>query len=228
MILPTIGKMDVVNHFALDHSDQRVLHLQQLIAAERVTVIVQPFALASMARKQTLLMIPIEPAASVNKTEQIRKMNPFLERPERGSLVRQCAQSNRLAIGKNHFQSKHHVGDPTVSSHPVADAALVDHCADDHRRTVGSKVWEHQTALTERMMDRIDTGAALGDHVLHGRIHFENFVHAKHVEQNPALERGTDAHTDAAFGNDGNLVFVGESQNIGDFVIALGLTQSAR
>ena len=147
-------------------------------------------------------------------------MNPFLKWPERGSLIGQRAQSNRLAVGENDFQAKHHVGDPTVSRHTVADTALIDHGANHHRRSISSEVWQHQTMLTERVMNPIDAGAALGDDILHGWIDFENLIHAEHVEQNAALERRADAHADAAFGDDGNFVLVGELKNVGDLVIA--------
>ncbi len=55
------------------------------------------------------------------------------------------------------------------------------------------------------------------------RIHFEDLVHAEHVEQDAAFERRADAHADAALGDDGNLMLVGESQNVGNLVIALGV-----
>ncbi len=69
-------------------------------------------------------------------------------------------------------------------------------------------------------MNSVDARAAFGDHVLQRRIHFEDLVHAEHVEQNSALERRADAHADSAFGDDRNLVLVGEFENLGDFVIA--------
>ncbi len=59
-------------------------------------------------------------------------------------------------------------------------------------------------------MHRVNARAALGDHVLHGRVHFEDFVHAEHVEEQPAFERRADAHADAALGHDGDFVLVGE------------------
>ena len=74
--------------------------------------------------------------------------------------------------------------------------------------------------LAQRVMNRVNAGAALGDHILHGRIDFENFVHAEHVEQNAAFERRADAHADAAFGDDRNFMLVGEFQNLGNLVVA--------
>ena len=58
---------------------------------------------------------------------------------------------------------------------------------------------------------RVHARAALGDHVLQGRIDFEDFVHAEHVEKQATFERRADAHTDAAFGDDRDLVLIGES-----------------
>ena len=63
-------------------------------------------------------------------------------------------------------------------------------------------------------MNGIDAGASFGDDILKGRVDFEDFVHAEHIQKDASLEGRADSHTDAALGNDWNLVLVGEAQNL--------------
>src|SRR6266545_2362457 len=98
-------------------------------------------------------------------------MDPLLKWPELSALICQSAKTNSLAVGENHFQAQHHIGDPAVTGHAITDAAFSN--------------------------DKLLT-----------RIHFEDLVHAEHVEQDAALERRADAHADAAFGDDRDLVLV--------------------
>ena len=46
VVLPAIGEVNVVNHFAFDQLHERILDPVELVAAEGVTVVVQPFSLS--------------------------------------------------------------------------------------------------------------------------------------------------------------------------------------
>ena len=74
----------------------------------------------------------MEPAARV-KHDRADRADESISETDRTSvpLVRQRAQANGLAAGENHLQTEDHVGDPAVARHAVADAAFVDHGADD-------------------------------------------------------------------------------------------------
>ncbi len=150
-------------------------------------------------------------------------MDPLLKWPELSALICQSAKTNSLAVGENHFQAQHHIGDPAVTGHAITDAAFINHCADHHRRAVGAEVGKHEPVLPQGVMNSVDTGAAFSNDKLLTRIHFEDLVHAEHVEQDAALERRADAHADAAFGDDRDLVLVGEFQNFGDGVVPGGI-----
>src|SRR5262245_29731920 len=104
-------------------------------------------------------------------------MNPLLKRTKSCSLVRQSAESNGLAVGENDFQTQYHVSDPAIPSHAVTDAAFINHGADHDGRSVGTEIRQHQPMFSERVMDRINAGSALGNDVLQYRIDFEDFVH---------------------------------------------------
>src|ERR1043165_6673669 len=70
------------------------------------------------------------------------------------------------------------------------------------------------------MMNGIDARSSLGDDILLRRVHFEDLVHAEHVEENAALERRADTHSHAAFGDNRDFMLVGECEYSAQHVIA--------
>src|SRR5262249_38168222 len=146
-------------------------------------------------------------------------MDPFLKGTKGGVLIGEGTEPDSLAISKNDLQSEHHVGDPTVARHAVANTALIHHGPNHHRRAVGSKVRQHQTVLPQGVMNSVDAGATLGDDILERTIDLQDFVHAEHVQKNSPFERRADAHAHPAFSDYGDLVFVGKPENLGNGVI---------
>src|ERR1044071_9793898 len=124
MVLPAIGKMDIVDNFALHESHQRILSIFQLIAAKRIAVIVQPLAPAFDATETDFADDAHGAGSEGEKPEQIRQMNPFLKRSKSGPLIGERAEPNGLTVGEDHFETEHHVGDPTVPGHAIADMVL--------------------------------------------------------------------------------------------------------
>src|SRR4030095_15119017 len=150
-------------------------------------------------------------------------MNPFLKGTKGRFLVGKSAEPDSFAISKNDFQPEHHVCDPAVARHAVADTAFVQHGTYHNRRTVGSKVGQHQAMLPQGMMNGVDARTTLRDHILKGWVDFQDFVHAEHVEENATLERRADAHTHPAFSDDGDLMLVGKLENLGNGVITASI-----
>src|SRR4030095_13201999 len=153
----------------------------------------------------------------------IRQMNPFLKRTKSRFLVSKSAEPDSFATSKNDFQPEHHVCDPAVARHAVADTAFIHHGTYHNRRTVGSKVGQHQAVLPQGMMNGVDARTALRDHILKGWVDFPDFVHAEHVEDNSPLERRADAHTHPAFSDDGDLMLVGKLKNLAKGVMPPGI-----
>ena len=186
------------------------MHLVELVAPEGIAIVVEPISSAFESAETDFTDDAHGAGGKREKTEQVGQMNPFLKRPEIRLFVGQGTKADGLAACEHDLEADHEICDPAITGHAITDAAFVDHGADHHRRAVGAKVGQHEPMLPQGVMDGIDTGTAFGDHVLHGRIHFENLVHAEHVEEDAALERRANAHTDAAFGDNGDFVFVGE------------------
>src|SRR5262245_18252264 len=150
-------------------------------------------------------------------------MYPFLKRTKGRFLVGKSAEPDSFAISKHDCQPEHHVCDPAVARHAVADTAFIHHCAYHNRRTVGSKVGQYQAVLPQGMMNGVDARTALRDHILKGWVDFQDLVHAEHVEENATLERRADAHTHPAFGDDGDLMLVGKLENLVKGVMTVGI-----
>ncbi len=142
-------------------------------------------------------------------------MDPFLKRAQVSAAIGQSSQANHLAVREHNLQTDHQVGNQSIAGHAVADAAFGHHGTDDDGRAVTSVVGQHQTMLPQGVVDRINAGASFGNHVLESGIDFQDLVHPEHVQEDPPPERRADSHADAAFGDDRDLMLVGEGQNLG-------------
>src|SRR6185436_17846731 len=91
VILPSVSEVNVVDDFASDQFNQRILHLRQLIAPEHGAIVMKPFA-PTLNRAQANFGDDAHRSGRKSKqAEQIRQMNPFLKWPKRRALVRQRA-----------------------------------------------------------------------------------------------------------------------------------------
>src|SRR5215510_1603780 len=154
--------MDIMDYLTSDQLHQSILCAVELIATKCIAVIVQPFASSLNGPQADFADNSHGTGRQSEETQQIRQMDPFLKGTKSGFLIGKGTEPDSLAVGKNDLKSEHHIGDPTVARHAVANTALINHGANHHRRAVGAKVRQHQTVLPQGVMNGIDARAALG------------------------------------------------------------------
>ena len=104
VVLPAVGKVDVVNHLAAYELHERALELGELIPAKAVAVIVQPLAPALDRSQADPADDPHRAGGQSEQSEQVRQMDPFLKRAESRSLIGQGPEPKRLATGEYYLQ----------------------------------------------------------------------------------------------------------------------------
>ena len=206
--------MDIINHLPFNELEERLLNVIQFVASKGVTVIVQPLPFAFDGTEANLADNSQRSRRKGEEPEKVRQVNPFLKRPKLCSCVGQCAETHHRTARQDDFQADHQVGDPAVAGHAVADASLGYHGANDHGGTIAPVVGQHQAMLPQGVVDRVNAGASFGDDVLELGVYLKNFIHPEDIQEDASFKRGADAHTDAAFRDDRDLVFIGETQDL--------------